>query len=137
MDAEREMQRRGRAGAGAELAKCVLGGVWPHTLRQLFLRTLPRTSSRATCAVPSPTSNSLVLLSTSYSSRPLSAPPSVDPYLIMDTVRIPVHVKPPFCAHPHTGALIISILMEGQDMVSVLGLVPATDLPFARAVCYC
>ena len=56
----------------------------------------------------------------------------------MDTVRIPVHVKPPFCAHPHTGALIISILMEGQDMVSVLGLVPlpfATDLPFARAVC--
>jgi hypothetical protein len=40
----------------------------------------------------------------------------------MDTVRIPVHVKPPFCAHPHTGALIISILMEGQDMVSVRGL---------------
>eukprot|EP00548_Thalassiothrix_antarctica_P014625 CAMPEP_0194173650 /NCGR_PEP_ID=MMETSP0154-20130528/7930_1 /TAXON_ID=1049557 /ORGANISM="Thalassiothrix antarctica, Strain L6-D1" /LENGTH=387 /DNA_ID=CAMNT_0038886773 /DNA_START=100 /DNA_END=1260 /DNA_ORIENTATION=+ len=39
-----------------------------------------------------------------------------DPFVLSEYVRMPAHIKPPFCAHPHAGACVISIQLEGYDI---------------------
>jgi len=41
----------------------------------------------------------------------------VDPFIMCDHVNIEGgSVKPPFCAHPHTGTTVATVLVEGEDM---------------------
>ena len=40
-----------------------------------------------------------------------------DPFFLCDAVRLPRHAKPPFCAHPHSGAGVISLLFRAACTV--------------------
>ena len=40
-----------------------------------------------------------------------------DPFFLCDAVRLPRHAKPPFCAHPHSGAGVISLLFRAASTV--------------------
>jgi len=40
----------------------------------------------------------------------------VDPFLLSDYVKMGAGIKPPFCAHPHAGACVMSIPLEGYDI---------------------
>lgn len=46
---------------------------------------------------------------------------NVDPFLLCDFVDLPINLndapfRPPFCAHPHAGNSVASLLIEGEDM---------------------
>ena len=40
-----------------------------------------------------------------------------DPFFLCDAVRLPRDAKPPFCAHPHSGAGVISLLFRAACTV--------------------
>ena len=42
--------------------------------------------------------------------------PHCDPFIMCQAVSLPAGMKPPFCAHPHCGASIVSILLQGTAM---------------------
>jgi len=48
---------------------------------------------------------------------------NIDPFLLCDFVDIPIDLneppfRPPFCAHPHAGNSVASLLLEGEDMAA-------------------
>ena len=58
--------------------------------------------------------------------------PHVDPFIFAHFVSLPPGVNPPFCAHPHCGASVASILLQGgaiKPWDNVRGWEPAPLLP--------
>ncbi|KAL1507236.1 hypothetical protein AB1Y20_008085 [Prymnesium parvum] len=58
--------------------------------------------------------------------------PHCDPFVLCSAAVLPPGVSPPFCAHPHCGASVVSILLQGGAMLpwdNVKGKEPTTLVP--------
>lgn len=44
-----------------------------------------------------------------------------DPFILCDAARLPRNAKPPFCAHPHSGAGVLTLLFREAATVRFRG----------------
>ena len=99
-----------------------------------LLRAAERVGCRQDGALPSPESSSYAIAATwsctqgflhklfgahDIRGRGSDVPgcAHADPFFLCDAVRLPRHAKPPFCAHPHSGAGVISLLFRAACTV--------------------